>query len=113
MENDEIAVAAQSETREPEVNKAKDKPRRRPLPEHLERKEQVLSPGEDCSRCGGDLKALGVDFTEELEYVPGRFVVNKIIRPPLTSCCLGITLKVGDQQNAYFNCCLWKHLNSQ
>ena len=89
VENDEIAVAAEeSDAPEPEVSEPKNKPKRKPLPEHLERKEQVLSPGEDCSRCGGNLKTLGEDVTEELEYVPGRFIVNKIIRPRMAcSCC--------------------------
>jgi len=88
LENEEIAVAAQTDTQEPEVSEPKDKPRRKPLPDHLERKEQVLSPGEDCSKCGGSLKTLGEDVTEELEYVPGRFIVNKIIRPRMAcSCC--------------------------
>ena len=59
----------------------KEKPRRKPLPDHLERIEQVLSVGEDCPECGGDLSKLGEDITEELEYIPGRFVVNKITRP--------------------------------
>lgn len=59
----------------------KRKPRRAPLPEHLHREEQTLSPGESCAACGGALKTLGENVTEELEYVPGRFVVNRIIRP--------------------------------
>ena len=38
--------------------------------------------------CGGSLKTLGEDVTEELEYVPGRLVVNRIIRPRMAcSCC--------------------------
>ena len=32
-------------------------------------------------RCGGKLKTLGEDITEELEYMPGRFIVNRIVRP--------------------------------
>ena len=54
---------------------------RKPLPEHLDRHEQVLSPGAECGACGGALKTVGEDVTEELEYVPGRFVVNRIVRP--------------------------------
>ena len=38
-------------------------------------------PGDNCGRCGGSLKTLGEDVTEELEYVPGRFIVNRIVRP--------------------------------
>ena len=82
-ENEEIAQAA-TETKQPppaELVAPKAKPKRKPLPDHLERIEQVLSVGEDCPACGGDLSKLGEDVTEELEYIPGRFVVNKIIRP--------------------------------
>ncbi|MDG1457117.1 MAG: IS66 family transposase [Pseudoprimorskyibacter sp.] len=38
-------------------------------------------PGDACSRCGGKLKTLGEDITEELEYVPGRFIANRIVHP--------------------------------
>ena len=54
---------------------------RKPLPDHLERQDQVLCPGDECGQCGGHLKTLGEDITEELEYVPGRFVVNRFVRP--------------------------------
>ncbi|MCP4317128.1 MAG: IS66 family transposase [Hyphomicrobiales bacterium] len=89
LENEEIAVAAEeTDTPEPEASEPKKKPKRKPLPEHLERNEQVLTPGDTCRKCGGKLKTLGEDITEELEYVPGRFVVNKIIRPRMAcSCC--------------------------
>ena len=62
-------------------------PRRKPLPYHLARHEQVLSPGETCLSCGGGLKRLGEDVTEELEYVPGRFVVNRVKRPRMACRC--------------------------
>jgi transposase len=92
LENEEIAAAAETtDTPEPEVGEPKNKPRRKPLPEHLERKEQLLTPGDNCSKCGGSLKTLGEDVTEELEYVPGRFIVNRIIRPRMAcSCCEAI-----------------------
>jgi len=89
VENLEIAEAAETpkpvETAEPEPN---SKPKRKPLPDHLERIETELTPGEDCSQCGGALKSLGEDVTEELEYVPGRFVVNKCCHPLPGSACL-------------------------
>ena len=65
----------------------KDKPVRRPLPDHLPRTEQVLEAGEACGDCGGKLKRVGEDVTEELEYVPGRFVVNRFIRPRMACTC--------------------------
>jgi transposase len=83
-EDEAIAEAASAQT-QPETPYAEDKPprqhSRKPLPDHLERHDEVLSPGDDCTQCGGKLKTLGEDITEELEYVPGRFVVNRIVRP--------------------------------
>lgn len=85
-ENEAIAEAVVKgiEPKSQESAELKEKPKRKPLPDHLERIEQVLSIGEDCSECGGDLSKLGEDITEELEYIPGRFVVNKIIRPRMS-----------------------------
>ena len=83
-EDEEISEAAdeQAKPAQPPVkDKAPRQHSRKPLPDHLDRHDEVLSPGEDCSRCGGKLKTLGEDITEELEYVPGRFIVNRIVRP--------------------------------
>lgn len=61
------------------------KPKRKPLPDHLERNETVLTPSSDsCMSCGGAMRHIGEDATEELEYVPGRFIVNRIVRPRFT-----------------------------
>ena len=61
------------------------KPKRKPLPDHLERNETVLTPSSDsCGSCGGAMRQIGEDATEELEYVPGRFIVNRIVRPRFT-----------------------------
>ena len=81
--NEEIAEAAvkAADTAPAEPIELKEKPGRKPLPDHLERIGQVLSVGEDCPGCGGDLSKPGEDITEEPEYIPGRFVVNKITRP--------------------------------
>lgn len=54
---------------------------RAPLPDHLDREDTLLSPGETCGDCGGTLRQLGEDVTEELDYVPGHFVVRRILRP--------------------------------
>ena len=86
VENEEIAkFATEAEQTPPaEPVEPKGKSKRKPLPDHLDRIEQVLSIGEDCPECGGDLSKLGEDVTCELEYIPGRFVVNKIIRPRMS-----------------------------
>jgi transposase len=52
-------------------------PSRHPLPAHLPRKEIVIEPKEDVT----DLKRIGEQVTEELEYKPGRLYVNRYIRP--------------------------------
>jgi len=59
----------------------KRKHSRTPLPDHPDRQDAVLSPAEDCAECGGALRQIGEDVTEELEYIPGRFVVRRIVRP--------------------------------
>ena len=61
----------------------KQKPKRKPLPEHLRRQDVVYpAPGGDyCGCCGGKMKRLGEDVSETLEYVPGRFVVVRHVRP--------------------------------
>lgn len=61
--------------------RAKRKHGRNPLPEHLERQKQVLPTGDACNECGGTLRRVGEDVTEELEYIPGRFVVRQFVRP--------------------------------
>ena len=35
----------------------------------------MLSAGDACGHCGGKLKLLGDDVTEELEYVPNQIMV--------------------------------------
>ncbi len=81
IEDEEIAQAAEA-VPEPTPG-TRRQPKRRPLPGHLPREETVLAPGERCADCGGRLERLGEDVTEELEYIPGRFVVKRIVRPRL------------------------------
>ena len=88
LETSEIAAAAMTaRMRLPEIEE-KGQPKRRPIPEHIPRMEVELSPAADaCADCGGKLRRVGEDVTEELEYVPGRFIVNRIVRPRLTCAC--------------------------
>ena len=62
---------------------------RKPLPDHLEREERVHRPiEEDCPECGGTLKPLGEDVSEQLEYVRAHFRVIRHRRPKFAcSCC--------------------------
>ncbi|MGH7186594.1 MAG: IS66 family transposase, partial [Pseudomonadota bacterium] len=85
LETTEIAIAAMTaKLRLPEAASA-DKPKRRPIPDHIPRMEVELAPANTaCAHCGGKLRRLGEDVTEELEYIPGRFIVNRIVRPRFT-----------------------------
>jgi transposase len=92
QEDTEIAAASEAEKTAPTADADKDPPAKRthnraPLADHLERQEEILSPGDACGDCGGALKQLGEDVTEELEYVPGHFVVKRIVRPRMTCTC--------------------------
>lgn len=89
LETSEIAAAAMTARMKLPDIEEKDKPKRRPIPDHIPRREVELTPSTDaCADCGGRLRRIGEDVTEELEYVPGRFIVNRLVRPRLTcSCC--------------------------
>lgn len=85
LETSEVAAAAMTARLRLPSDEAADKPRRRPIPDHIPRMHVELTPGGDgCPDCGGVLRRLGEGVTEELEYVPGRFIVNRIVRPRLT-----------------------------
>ena len=64
---------------------AKGKRARRPLPEHLPRQTQTHEPKHSaCPDCGGELRKLGEDVSEVLEYVPECFRVIRHVRPKLS-----------------------------
>lgn len=58
--------------------------RRRPLPPHLPREEEVHEPSCTCPNCGAEMRKLGEDVTEVLEYVPASFKVIRHVRPKLS-----------------------------
>ena len=61
------------------------KPARRALPDHLPRQTQRHDPKESaCPDCGGELRTLGEDISEMLEYVPASFLVVRHVRPKLS-----------------------------
>jgi transposase len=55
----------------------------------LPRDEKVYMPAADaCPSCGGGLRHLGEDVSEQLEYIPASFRVIRHVRPNLAcSCC--------------------------
>jgi transposase len=61
------------------------KPARRALPDHLPRQTRTHVPKETaCPQCQGELRKLGEDVSEMLEYVPASFVVIRQVRPKLS-----------------------------
>lgn len=72
----------------------------RRVPEHLPREDRVYRPSASdarhdgngnpcgCTACGGRLRLIGSDVSEQLEYVPARFKVIRHVRPKLacTNC---------------------------
>lgn len=78
----QVAAAATS------VDRWVAKPARRPLPEHLPREVQTHEPKQQaCPDCGSELRKLGEDVSEVLEYIPARFRVIRHVRPKLA--CTG------------------------
>ncbi len=91
-EDEEIAQAAKDQLAkqspgDEEAPPNKRQHSRKPLPDHLDREDEVLSPGEACTGCGGTLRQVGEDVTEELDYIPGHFVVRRFIRPRMACTC--------------------------
>ena len=62
---------------------------RQPLPEHLPRQERVFEPEEQaCPACGGNLKPLGEDVSEQLEIIDAAFkVIRHVRRKKACACC--------------------------
>jgi transposase len=75
---------AQALPSEPAPKPSGEKPVRRPLPEHLPREQVVHQSVCACPDCGGELRRLGEDVSEVLEYVPEHFKVVRHVRPKLS-----------------------------
>ena len=58
----------------------KQKPKRQPLPENLTRREIHHEPENTTCSCGCQLKRIGQDVAEKLDYQPGVFSVERHIR---------------------------------
>jgi len=81
IEDLEASLAAKPPEMRPAPKEQPEKPVRRPLPQELPREEIVHENPCRCPACGGQLRQLGEDVSEMLEYVPGRFKVIRHVRP--------------------------------
>jgi transposase len=75
-EKDDENGAAETQTH------PKQRPKRKKLPEHLERTNVVLTPDPICKNCGSEkFRTISEDISEVLEYIPSSFKVIRNIRP--------------------------------
>jgi transposase len=85
LEDAEEEHGAAEQAAVPSIAAERAQPVRRPLPQHLPRQEVVHGPASAqdcrCPRCGGAMRRLGEDVSEELELVPARFKVIRHVRP--------------------------------
>ncbi len=84
LEELQTAQAQASTLEELSAQPEREKPVRRPLPEHLPREQVVHQPACACPDCGGALRRIGEDVSEVLEYVPEHFKVVRHVRPKLS-----------------------------
>jgi len=86
---DLIAEEGAAEQALPVPVASKQKSVHKPLPEHLPREDNIIEPLEDaCPQCGGLLKALGEDVSEQLEMIESAFkVIRHIRKKKACACC--------------------------
>jgi transposase len=81
IDTDLAALAAQIEQASPPSSpQDKQKPKRQQLPESLPRREIHHEPHSTTCACGCQLKRIGQDVAEKLDYQPGVFTVERHIR---------------------------------
>lgn len=80
----DIEIVEQSERETEQITYTRSKPEskngsaiRLALPSHLHREEHIIEPAEDITGA----RKIGVVETEVLEYTPGKFYVEKYVRP--------------------------------
>ena len=98
----ELAVPATSDSASPPSERVK--PVRRPLPATLPRETVTHAPACACPSCGGELRALGEDVAEVLEFVPAPSCTPTIHRcrycardaaPPSKGACGPMCAMIG------------------
>jgi transposase len=75
------ATGEQSPSVEQSSPPDRKKSERRALPAHLPCRKVVHEPSCTCPACGGEMRKVGEDVTQILDYIPGHFEVVRHIRP--------------------------------
>jgi transposase len=86
---DLIAEEGAAEQKLPTAVVPRQKSAHQPLPDHLPREEHIIEPEEEaCPQCGGNLKPLGEDVSEQLEMIEAAFkVIRHVRRKKACACC--------------------------
>jgi transposase len=86
---DLIAEDGAAEQKQPAAAIPRQKSAHQPLPSHLPREEHIIEPQEQaCPQCGGHLKPLGEDVSEQLEMIEAAFkVIRHVRRKKACACC--------------------------
>src|SRR3954447_11972561 len=122
LEAGEAEDVAKAEAANPAAPaRIRNKPTRKPLPDHLPRQEVIHQPAADgactCPACGRGMSKLGEDVTEVLDYVPGHFQVIRHVRPKYAcDACDAITQaphrrcqpRVAAPRRACWRICWWR-----
>jgi transposase len=89
-----IAEEGAAEQKQPKAVVPRQKSSHLPLPEHLPREDRIMEPQEQaCPECGGTLKPLGEDVSEQLEMIEATFkVIRHVRRKKACACCNCIVL---------------------
>ncbi|MCB1732088.1 MAG: IS66 family transposase [Halieaceae bacterium] len=81
VDSDIAAIEAELPEPAPEPPaKPAQQPRRQPLPPELPRTIIAHEPDSTACRCGCQLKRIGEDVSEKLDYTPGEFTVERHVR---------------------------------
>src|SRR5665213_477365 len=78
---DELAAEKAAARTQTVASFQRRRPSKKPFPDHLPRKRQVIAGPETCPCCGsGKLSKLGEDITETLEVIPRQWKVIQTVR---------------------------------
>lgn len=86
LDSDIAQLAAEIEQAEADADQAakdrktKQAPKREPLPAHLPRRDVHHEPQTTACACGCEMKRIGQDVAERLDYEPGVFTVERHVR---------------------------------
>lgn len=81
IDEDLAALDVQLEKAAPKkTNQDKRQPKRTPIPDDLPRTDIYHEPANTLCQCGCQLKRIGQDVSEKLDYTPGIFTVERHVR---------------------------------